>query len=134
MGEERGRHVVGAVEVDGERRVPIGARVGVADLAAPDDPGVVDQHRDRSDLARDHAGEIVADGAVGHVAGVMGRVAADRLGRAFRRDAVDVDGNDARARLGHRERDAFADTGTGAGHEGQAARQQAFHALLTGLD
>src|SRR6202023_2278085 len=78
MRKKRGRHVVGAVEIDRERRVPIGARVRIAYLAAADDAGVVDQYRYVADLARDHAGEVVASGAVGDVAGVVRRVAADR--------------------------------------------------------
>jgi len=132
--EERGRHVVGAVEVDGERRVPIGARVRIADLAAPDDTGIVDEHGHGAHFAPGDVGEIVASGPVGDVAGVVGGIAADRLGGTLGGDPVDVDGDHARARLGHRERDAFADPGTRPGHKRNAAAQQSVHGPLTWRD
>jgi hypothetical protein len=131
MRQERRGHVVGAVEVDRERRVPIGARARVVDLAAADDAGVVDEDGHGADLAPDHAGKIVASGAVGDVAGMVRGVRADRLGGALGRKPVDVDRDDARARLGHGLGDAFADAGTGAGHERYAACQQGVHVPLT---
>ena len=72
--EERRHHVVGAVEIDGERVVPVAPRVGVGHLAAADDAGVVDQHRNRPDLGAHLGGELVAGGAVGDVADKTDRV------------------------------------------------------------
>jgi hypothetical protein len=107
--EERGHHVVGPVEIDRQRRVPVAAGVGIGHGAAADDAGVVDQDRNWAHLGMHPRGKRITLGTVGHVAGIGRSVAADRRSGAPRRIAVNIDGDNARSLARHRLCDRRAD-------------------------
>jgi hypothetical protein len=125
---EKGRHhVVGAVEIDGERRVPILAGIRIRYGAAPYDPGIVDEDRDRTEPPSDLGGHGIAPGTVGQVTGQARGLGTNSRRGALRGSGVYVDRDDTRPGSGHRTRDRLTDARPCPGNQSQPAVEQAIH-------
>ena len=114
--EKRVRDVEHAVEIDRHDVLPVlDHGVGIAGKAvAPVDAGIVDQDRDRADVACDLGRDGAASRPIGDVEGEMLRLAAGVAGirrRLGGRLAIDVEHRDVGAFARIAERNGAADPG-----------------------
>ena len=130
--EKRVRHVEQAIEVHRHDVLPIlDHRVRFSGKGvAPVDAGIVDQDRDRTDIARDLCRDVAASHPIRDVERKVLRLAAgatDIRRRLGRRLAVDVEHRDLRALARIAKRNRAADPGAGAGNDRDVVLQKPGH-------